>query len=86
MKYVCVSFIMNLNKKNHTSIIRKTFNTYLICLFLIIKNVYFVEYTRVLLRNMYIRVIYGMRTLLTMLQRINFANINISVKIESTRI
>ena len=73
-------------KKIHTSIIQKKFNTYLICLFLIIKNVYFLEKTRVLLRKMYIRVIYGMCTLLTMLKRIKFTNINISVQIQSTRI
>ena len=81
MKYVCASFIMNLNKKNSYKYNTKTFNTYLICLFLIIKNVHFLEKTRVLLRNMYIRVIYGMCTLLTMLKRIKFTNINISVKI-----
>ena len=46
----------------------------------------FLEKTRVLLRNMYIRVIYGMCTLLTMLKRIKFTNINISVQIQSTRI
>ena len=80
MKYVCVSFIMNLNKKIHTSIIRKTFNTYLICLFLIIKNVYFLEKTSFIKKYVHIC------TLLTMLKRIKFTNINISVKIQSTRI
>ena len=79
-------FLWIWTKKIHTSIIQKKFNTYLICLFLIIKNVYFLEKTRVLLRNMYIRVIYGMCTLLTMLKRIKFTNINISVQIQSTRI